>query len=48
VEKEHRKADSSGGRSWIDARKLRFKFDPSRHALSATGRAGDEGIPLLL
>ena len=40
VEKEHRKPDSTGGRSWIDAQKLRFKFDPSRHAMSEGGRTG--------
>lgn len=40
VEKEHRKADSTGRRSWIDGHKLRFKFDPSQHALSAGGRTG--------
>ena len=40
VEKEHHKADSTGGRSWIDGRKLRFKFDLSQHALSARGRTG--------
>ena len=40
VEKEHRRPDSTGGRSWIDGRKLRFKFDPSKHALSGDGRTG--------
>jgi len=40
VEREHRKPDSGGGRSWIDGRKLRFKFDPSKHALSPSARTG--------
>jgi hypothetical protein len=40
VEKEHRKPDGTGGRSWMDARKLRFRFDPSKHALSASSRTG--------
>jgi hypothetical protein len=35
VEREHRKPDNEGGRSWIDVRKLRYKFDPSRHATSS-------------
>lgn len=40
VEKEHRKSDGSGGRSWIDGHKLRFRFDPSKHAVSVGGRTG--------
>jgi hypothetical protein len=40
VEKEHRKPDGGGGRSWIDGRRLRYKFDPSKHALSEAARAG--------
>jgi hypothetical protein len=40
VEKEHRKPDGSGGRSWVDGGKLRFKFDPSKHAISAGNRIG--------
>jgi len=40
VEREHRKADSKGGRSWIDERNWRYRFDPSRHGISAQNRAG--------
>ncbi len=40
VEKEHRKPDRTGGRSWLDGGKLRFKFDPSKHAISASNRRG--------
>lgn len=40
VEKEHRKPDHGGGRSWIDGRKLRFKFDPSKHSISPGSRSG--------
>jgi hypothetical protein len=40
VERDHRKPDATGGRSWIDDRKLRFKFDPSKHAPSPTSRSG--------
>lgn len=39
VEKEHRKQDSTGGRSWIDSRRRRYRYDPSRHALSLADRA---------
>jgi hypothetical protein len=39
VEKEHRKQDSTGGRSWIDSRRRRYRYDPSRHALSPADRA---------
>ncbi len=38
VEEEHRKPDGSGGRSWIDGAKLRFKYDPSKHGLSEANR----------
>lgn len=40
VKKEHRRPDSSGSRSWIDRRNLRYRIDPSKHGLSATDRAG--------
>lgn len=39
VEKEHRRQDGAGIRSWLDNRKRRYRFDPSRHALSAADRA---------
>lgn len=40
VEKEHRRPDSTGGRSWLDDKKLRYKFDPSKHASSKAARDG--------
>jgi hypothetical protein len=40
VEREHRRTDSSGVRSWVDGRRLRFKFDPSKHAVSDASRKG--------
>jgi hypothetical protein len=40
VEREHRKPDGTGGRSWVDGKKLRFSFDPSRHAVSDDTRTG--------
>jgi hypothetical protein len=39
VEKEHRKPDHNGIRSWLDGRKLRYRVDPSKHGLSAADRA---------
>ena len=39
VEKEHRRPDGSGGRSWIDGRKWRYRIDPSKHGLSTADRA---------
>lgn len=39
VEKEHRQPDGSGGRSWIDGKKWRYRIDPSKHGLSAADRA---------
>ena len=39
VEKEHRRTDGTGVRSWIDNRRRKYRFDPSRHALSPTDRA---------
>lgn len=40
VEQEHRRPDNQGGRSWIDDRKWRYRFDRSKHGISATNRAG--------
>jgi hypothetical protein len=40
VDREHRKPDSSGNRSWIDSRKWRYRIDPSKHGLSSVDRAG--------
>jgi len=40
VEREHRKPDGSGARSWIDKRNWRYRIDPSKHGLSAAHRAG--------
>lgn len=39
VDKEHRRPDGNGIRSWIDARKWRYKVDLSKHGLSASDRA---------
>ena len=39
VDKDHRRPDGNGGRSWIDARKLRYRVDLSMHGLSASDRA---------
>jgi len=39
VEKEHRRPDGNGSRSWIDGRKWRYRIDPSKHGLSAADRA---------
>lgn len=39
VEREHRRSDSNGIRSWIDDSRRRYRFDPSRHALSRADRA---------
>jgi hypothetical protein len=40
VDKEHRTPDRGGGRSWIDARKLRYRIDPGKHGRSEADRAG--------
>jgi hypothetical protein len=40
VEREHRKPDGQGGRSWIDDRKWRYRFDLSKHGISPPNRAG--------
>jgi len=40
VEREHRKPDSGGGRSWLDNRKLRYRLDPAKHGLSVADRTG--------
>jgi hypothetical protein len=42
VEREHRKQDGKGGRSWIDQRNLRYRVDPSKHALSVAARSGQK------
>ena len=39
VEKEHRRADGNGNRSWIDGREWRYRIDPSKHGLSVADRA---------
>ncbi len=39
VEREHRKPDRDGGRSWTDGRKWRYRIDPSKHGLSTADRA---------
>lgn len=39
VEREHRKPDGSGNRSWIDGRKWRYRIDPAKHGLSSAARA---------
>jgi hypothetical protein len=36
---EHRKPDGKGSRSWIDARKWRYRIDPSKHGRSTADRA---------
>jgi hypothetical protein len=43
VENEHRRPDGNGNRSWIDARKWRYRIDPSKHGLSAADRAKTKG-----
>jgi hypothetical protein len=40
VDQHHRLKDRNGGRSWIDARKRRYRIDPSNHGRSPTSRAG--------
>ena len=40
VERQHRKADGKGGRSWIDDRKWRYRSDLSKHGIFAQNRAG--------
>jgi hypothetical protein len=40
VDKEHRTADKKGGRSWIDARKLRYRIDHSKHGRTGADRSG--------
>jgi hypothetical protein len=39
VERLHRKPDAQSGRSWLDDKRRRYRFDPSRHALSQAERA---------
>lgn len=38
VEREHRRPDGQHGRSWLDARRRRFRVDPSRHGRSVADR----------
>jgi len=38
VEHHHRRPDGQGGRSWLDARNRRYRFDPARHARSVGDR----------
>jgi hypothetical protein len=40
VEREHRRPDKDGGNSWLDSKRMRYKFDPGRHAMSEGARAG--------
>lgn len=39
VEREHRRPDNGGARSWLDDCRRRYRFDPSRHGLSPADRA---------
>lgn len=39
VERHHRRPDGQGGRSWLDSRNRRYRFDPARHARSPADRA---------
>ncbi len=38
VERHHRQPDGQGGRSWLDSRNRRYRFDPARHARSVADR----------
>ena len=38
VDRHHRRPDGQGGRSWLDARNRRYRFDPARHARSQADR----------
>ena len=38
VEHHHRRPDGQGGRSWLDARNRRYRFDPARHGRSGADR----------
>lgn len=38
VERHHRRPDGQGGRSWLDARNRRYRFDPARHGRSVADR----------
>ena len=44
VEREHRKKDRDGQRSWIDADDRRYKVDPSKHARTQDDRAGERSF----
>jgi len=40
IEKHHRRPDERGGRSWLDSRNRRYRFDATRHGRSPADRAG--------
>ena len=39
VERQHRRPDGQGNRSWLDNRNRRYRIDPSKHGLSESDRA---------
>jgi hypothetical protein len=39
VDRHHRRPDGQGGRSWLDAKKRRYRFDPALHGRSSTDRS---------
>ena len=38
VERQHRRPDGQGSRSWLDSRNRRFRIDPSKHGRSQSDR----------
>jgi hypothetical protein len=42
VEREHRKTDGKGVRSWIDDNNRRYRVDPSKHARTTEDRAEEK------
>jgi hypothetical protein len=46
VEYHHRRPDGQVGRSWLDARNGRYRFDPARHARSVVDRENRKSCKL--
>lgn len=44
VEREHRKADGKGGRSWIDENNRRYRFDPAMHGRNVADRSNEKSF----
>jgi hypothetical protein len=42
VERHHRRPDSKGVKSWLDSKKMRYRFDHSPHGRSHADRTGEK------